>query len=35
MSEATPDGKVVTIYYFNDRKDGERYIAATIWDAPR
>jgi hypothetical protein len=27
-----PDGKIVTIYYFNDRKDGERYIAATIWD---
>jgi hypothetical protein len=28
-----PDGKVVTIYYFWDRKTGpERYIAATIWD---
>jgi hypothetical protein len=27
------DGQVVTIYYFNDAKDGERYIAATIWDA--
>jgi hypothetical protein len=27
------DGKIVTIYYFNDQKDGERYIAATIWDA--
>ncbi len=28
-----PDGKVVTIYYFNDLKTGpERYIAATIWD---
>jgi len=27
------DGKVVTIYYFWDRKTGpERYIAATIWD---
>jgi hypothetical protein len=26
------DGKIVTIYYFNDRKDRERYIAATIWD---
>ena len=25
------DGKVVTIYYFNDDADGERYIAATIW----
>lgn len=27
-----PDGKMVTVYYFNDRPDGERYIAATIWD---
>jgi hypothetical protein len=27
------DGKVVTIYYFNDRWDQERYIAATIWEA--
>ena len=26
-----PDGKVVTIYYFNDHQDQERYIAATIW----
>jgi hypothetical protein len=26
------DGKVVTIYYFNDSADEERYIAATIWD---
>jgi len=26
------DGKIVTIYYFNDHKDQERYIAATIWD---
>jgi len=27
------DGAVVTIYYWNDRPDGdgERYIAATIW----
>jgi len=24
------DGKIVTTYYFNDRKDRERYIAATI-----
>jgi hypothetical protein len=28
-----PDGKLVTIYYFNDSPDTERYIAATIWDA--
>ncbi|MDP6775149.1 MAG: sialidase family protein [Candidatus Latescibacteria bacterium] len=26
------DGKVVTAYYYNDEPDGERYIAATIWD---
>jgi hypothetical protein len=30
-----PDGKVVTVYYFNDHADKERYIAATIWDVPR
>jgi hypothetical protein len=28
-----PDGKLVTVYYFNDAADRERYIAATIWDA--
>jgi len=27
-----PDGKIVTAYYFNDTPDGERYIAATVWD---
>lgn len=27
-----PDGKVVTIYYFQDKKRPERYIACTIWD---
>jgi hypothetical protein len=27
-----PDGKMVTAYYFNDAKDQERYIGATIWD---
>lgn len=27
-----PDGKVITLYYFNDRPEGERYIAATIWE---
>ncbi len=26
------DGNLVTVYYFNDSKDGERYIAATIWN---
>jgi hypothetical protein len=25
------DGKVVTIYYYNDAADKERYIGATIW----
>lgn len=28
-----PDGKIVTVYYFNDRESGpERYIAATVWN---
>ena len=26
------DGKIVTAYYFNDAKQKERYIGATIWD---
>ena len=26
------DGKLVTAYYFNDNRQKERYIAATIWD---
>lgn len=25
------DGKLVTVYYYNDAPDEERYIAATIW----
>lgn len=30
-----PDGKVVIVYYFMDKKTGpERYIAATIWEPP-
>jgi len=28
------DGKVVTVYYFNDKPAEERYIAATIWQPP-
>lgn len=28
------DGKIVTIYYFQDHHQPERYIAATIWEAP-
>jgi BNR repeat-like domain len=27
-----PDGKIVTIYYWSDAHNQERYIAATIWD---
>lgn len=27
-----PDDTIVTVYYYNDRPDGERYIAATLWD---
>jgi hypothetical protein len=27
-----PDGKLVVVYYFNDRSSRERYIAATIWN---
>lgn len=26
-----PDGTIVTVYYFNDSADGERYITATLW----
>ena len=26
-----PDGVIVTAYYYNDKADGERYIAATLW----
>lgn len=29
-----PDGKLVTIYYYHNAPDPERYIAATIWEAP-
>jgi len=30
-----PDGKIVAIYYFMDKKTGpERYIGATLWDPP-
>lgn len=27
-----PDGRIVTVYYFNDHRAKERYIAATIWE---
>ena len=29
-----PSGKVLTVYYWCDREDSERYIAATRWDPP-
>jgi hypothetical protein len=29
-----PDGRIVTVYYFNDHPDQERYIAGTIWTPP-
>jgi len=25
------DGSIVTVYYFNDHPEGERYVAATLW----
>jgi hypothetical protein len=27
-----PDGSVVTVYYYDDHPDTERYVAATIWE---
>jgi hypothetical protein len=30
-----PDGKLVTVYYFNEDAGKERYIAGTIWDPGR
>ena len=27
-----PDGKIVAVYYYNDRSGPDRYLAATIWD---
>jgi hypothetical protein len=27
-----PDGKVVTVYYYNDSPDTERYIGVSIWE---
>lgn len=29
------DGKLVTVYYYNDDPSEERYIAATIWEPPK
>jgi hypothetical protein len=30
-----PDGKIVTVYYFNDGPHNERFIEASIWDPDR
>jgi hypothetical protein len=27
-----PDGKILAVYYYNDRLSPDRYIGATIWD---
>ena len=27
-----PDGSILTAYYFADQEEGERYIAATLWE---
>lgn len=29
-----PDGKIVSVYYYNDAKMPERFIAATVWTPP-
>ena len=31
-SAERPDGKIVTVYYFNDQPSSERFIAATVWE---
>ncbi len=31
-SAERPDGKVVTLYYFNDQPSTERFIGATVWN---
>ncbi len=31
-SVVRPDGKVVAVYYYQDRSGPNRYLAATIWD---
>jgi hypothetical protein len=30
-----PDGKIVTVYYFHDEPNSDRYIATTIWNPER
>ena len=31
-SAQRPDGKIVTVYYWNDAPHNERFLASTIWD---
>ena len=31
-SAVRADGKVVSVYYWNDSRESERYIAATVWE---
>ena len=31
-SAVRQDGKIVSVYYWNDSRESERYIAATVWD---
>ncbi len=33
-SAQRPDGKIVTVYYFNDGPHNERFVAATVWTPP-
>lgn len=35
LSVQREDGKIVTVYYFNEHPEKERYIVATIWDPDR
>ena len=30
-SVVRPDGSVVTVYYFNEAAEGERFIEAMLW----
>jgi hypothetical protein len=30
-----PDGRLVTVYYWVDEPRAERFLAATIWSAPK
>lgn len=32
LSVQRPDGNIITVYYFHDQPQSDRYIAATIWN---